>query len=34
MKQTKKGANFPIYFTSEKLAYIKVDFDELIKLAK
>jgi hypothetical protein len=30
----KKGANFPIYFTSDKLAYIKVDFDELIKLAK
>lgn len=30
----KKGANFPIYFTSEKLAYIKVDFDQLIQLAK
>lgn len=33
---TKKGAECPIYYTTkgEKLAYIKVDFDELIKLAK
>lgn len=30
----KKGANFPIYFTSDKLAYIKVDFDKLIQLAQ
>ena len=31
-----KGVNCPIYYTTkgEKLAYIKVDFDELIKLAK
>lgn len=31
-----KGVNCPIYTTThdEKLAYIKVDFDELIKLAK
>ena len=32
----KKGVECPIYYTTkgEKLAYIKVDFDELIKLAK
>ena len=31
-----KGVNCPIYTTThgEKLAYIKVDFDQLIKLAK
>lgn len=31
-----KGVECPIYTTThgEKLAYIKVDFDELIKLAK
>jgi len=31
-----KGAECPIYYTAkgEKLAYIKVDFDELVKLAK
>lgn len=32
----KKGVNCPIYYTTkgEKLAYIKVNFDQLIKLAK
>ena len=32
----KKGVNCPIYYTTkgEKLAYIKVDFDQLIQLAK
>lgn len=32
----KKGAECPIYYTTkgEKLAYIKVDFNQLIKLAK
>ena len=31
-----KGVECPIYYTTkgEKLAYIKVDFDQLIKLAK
>ncbi len=32
----KRGVNVPIYWIDKKdtLAYIKVDFDELIKLAK
>lgn len=32
----KKGVKCPIYYTTkdEKIAYIKVDFDQLIQLAK
>ena len=29
-----RGAKCPIYFTKNKNPYIKVDFNELIKLAK